>query len=212
MIVDALVVADKIVVDEIRSQGLPKGVDCAHYNSLRGRDDWRKARLQASWGRPLPSPKEVETIAGAITGSAVEPIEGWYPSAERTLIVGGKVMGWQRVPDNPDPRAEAVRWQICEGEFLQSERLRGVSRTPDTPADWILIPVPDNLELAAVEEYVPAGPIDLMLAAGGVALLSAPAAAKAYPQIFRNAKAAKNALDRGGPDFDIDVLIQEIRR
>jgi hypothetical protein len=46
---------------------------------------------------------------------------------------------------------------------------------------------------------VPPGPVDPMLAAGGAALLSAPAAAKAYPGIFRNTKAAKNALGRGGP-------------
>ena len=197
----ALLVTNKVLADEIRSNGPPHGVEVAHYNALRGRDDWGQARLQISWGRTQASPEAVETMAGAITGMAVEPLSGWYQTAERPLIVAGKVAGWQRVPYHPNPYAEAVRWQICEGEILQSERLRAVARTADTPADLLLVgcPVPPGLELASVEDYVPPGPVDLMLAAGGVALLSAPAAAKAYPEIFRNAKAAKNALGRGGP-------------
>src|SRR5262249_52683789 len=147
------------------------------------------------------------------TGTAVEPISGRYPMAERPLFVAGKVAGWQRVPRHPDPYAEAVRWQICEGEILQSERLRAVARTADSPADWLLVgcPVPEGLELASVEDYVPPGPMDLMLAAGGVALLSAPAAAKAYPDIFPNVKAAKNAFDRGGPHSLNSLLIEEMR-
>jgi hypothetical protein len=185
----------------------------AHYNALRGRDDWREARLQISWGRPQASPEVVETIAGAITGMAVEPLPGWYPIVEKPLVVAGKIAGWQHVPRHPDPYAEAVRCQICESEILQSERLRAVARTADTPADLLLVgcPVPEGLELAAVEDYVPPGPIDLMLAAGGVALLSAPAAAKAYPDIFPNAKAAKNALDRGGPHSLDELSIKEMR-
>ena len=192
----ALAVANKVLVDEIKAGGPPHGVDVAHYNSLRGRDDWRDARLQISWGRTLPSPEVVETIAGAITGTVIEPLNGWYPVAEKPLVVGGKIAGWQRVPRHPDPHAEAVRWQICEGEILQSERLRAVARTANTPADWLLVgcPVPAGLELASVEDYAPPGPVDLMLAAGGIALLSAPAAAKAYPEIFPNTKAAKNAI------------------
>jgi putative DNA primase/helicase len=198
----ALSVTNKVLADEIKSAGLPHGVDVAHYNALRGRDDWGQARLQISWGRTQASPKAVETIAGAITGMAVEPpLSGWYPTAERPLIVAGKVAGWQRVPYHPDPHAEAVRWQICEGETLQSERLRAVARTADSPAELLMVgcPVPGGLELASVEDYAPPGPVDLMLAAGGIALLSAPAAAKAYPEIFPNAKAASNALGRGGP-------------
>jgi putative DNA primase/helicase len=197
----ALSVTNKVLADEIKSAGLPHGVDVAHYNALRGRDDWGQARLQISWGRTQPSPEAVETIAGAITGMTVEPLSGWYLTAERPLIVAGKVASWQRVPYHPDPHAEAVRWQICEGETLQSERLRAVARSADTPAELLLVgcPVPAALELASVEDYLAPGPVDLMLAAGGVAPLSAPAAAKAYPEIFPNAKAAKNALGRGGP-------------
>ena len=209
----ALLVTNKVLADEIRSNGPSLGVEVAHYNALRGRDDWLEARLQISWGRTQASPEAVETMAGAITGMAVEPLSGWYPMVERRLLVAGKLAGWERVPYHPDSHAEAVRWQICEGETLQSERLRGVARTADTPAELLLVgcPVPAGLELASVEDYVPPGPVDLMLAAGGVALLSAPAAAKAYPEIFRNPKAAKNALGRGGPHSLNNLSIKGMR-
>ena len=209
----ALVVANKKLADKIKAAGPPHDVHVAHYNALRGRDDWGEARLQISWGRTQVSPETVETIAGAITGMAVEPLTGWYPTAEKPLTVAGKVAGWQRVPHHPDPHAEAVRWQICEGEILQSERLRAVARTAATPAEWMLggCPVPGGLELASVEDYIPPGPVDLMLAAGGVALLSAPAAAKAYPDIFSNSKAAKNALGRGEPHCLNSLLIEKMR-
>jgi putative DNA primase/helicase len=119
---------------------------------------------------------------------------------DRKLVVGGEVVASQRVAWHPDKRAEAVRWQTCEGEILQSERLRAVARTAATPATLMLVgcPVPAGFKLVAVEDYEPPSPIDLMLAAGGVALLSATHAAKAYPGIFRNEDAAKYALAQAG--------------
>ena len=124
----ALSVTNKVLADEIRSNGPPHGVEVAHYNALRGRDDWLEARLQISWGRTQASPEAVETMAGAITGMAVEPLPAWYPTAERRLIVAGKVAAWERVPYHPDPHAEAVRWQICEGEILRVRE--AASRSP----------------------------------------------------------------------------------
>ena len=60
-------------------------------------------------------------------------------------------------------------------------------------------PIPAGLKLAAVEDYEPLSPVDRMLAAGGVALLSAAHAAMAYPEIYRKEKAARYAP--GGPHF-----------
>ena len=197
----ALVVANKQLADAIREGGPPHGIEVAHFNAVRGLDTWGQARLQITVGRTLPPPVAVELMAGAITGSAVEPpLVGWYPMGDRKLVVGGKVAGSQRVPWHPDKRAEAVRWQICEGEILQSERLRAVARTAATPATWVLVgcPIPAGLKPAAVEDYEPPSPVDLMLAAGGVALLSAAHAAKAYPGIFKNVKAARYALAKAG--------------
>ena len=196
----ALVVANKQLADAIRKAGPPHGIEVAHFNAVRGLDTWGQARLQITVGRTLPPPEVVELIAGAITGSAIEPLVGWYPMGDRKLVVGGKVVSSQRVPWHPDKRAEAVRWQICEGEILQSERLRAVARTAATPATLMLVgcPIPAGLKLVAVEDYEPPSPVDLMLAAGSVALLSAAHAAKAYPGIFRNEQAAKYALCEAG--------------
>ena len=55
-----------------------------------------------------------------------------------------------------------------------------------------------GLKLVAVEDYEAPSPVDRMLAAGGVALLSAAHAARAYPEIFRDEKAAKYALAEAG--------------
>ena len=87
-----------------------------------------------------------------------------------------------RPPWHPDKRAEAVPWQICEGEILQSERLRAVARTAATPATWMLVgcPIPAGLKLAAVKDY------------------EAAHAARAYPGIFRNERAAKYTLAEAG--------------
>jgi hypothetical protein len=195
-----LVVANKILADTIRQAGPPHGIEVAHFNAVRGLDTWSHARLQITVGRTLPPPEMVELIAGAITGSAIEPLVGWYPMGDRRLVVGGKVVANQRVAWHPDKRAEAVRWQTCEGEILQSERLRAVARTAATPATLMLVgcPVPAGFKLDAVEDYEPPSPVDLMLAAGGVALLSAAHAGKAYPGIFRNEDAAKYALAQAG--------------
>jgi hypothetical protein len=195
-----LVVANKLLADAIREAGPPHGIEVAHFNAVRGLDTWGHARLQITVGRTLPPPAVVELIAGAITGSAIEPHVGWYLMRDRKLVVGGKVVASQRVAWHPDKRAEAVRWQTCEGEILQSERLRAVARTATTPATWMLAgcPIPAGLKLVAVEDYEPPSPVDLMLAARGVALLSPAHAAKAYPGIFRNEKAAKYALAGAG--------------
>ena len=120
----ALVVANKALADAIREAGPPHGIEAAHFNAVRGLDTWGQARLQITVGRTLPPPEVVELIAGAITGSAIEPLVGWYPMGDKKLVVDGKVVGSQRVPWHPDKRAEAVRWQICEARSA-GERLKG---------------------------------------------------------------------------------------
>ena len=72
----ALVVANKGLADAIREAGPPHGIEVAHFNAVRGLDTWRQARLQITVGRTLPPPEVVELIAGAITGSAIEPLVG----------------------------------------------------------------------------------------------------------------------------------------
>jgi putative DNA primase/helicase len=195
---DAVIFGNKILTDQIHAD-FPT-VDAAHFNALRGRNDWRRHSIGATFGRPMPSPRAVEIMAGAITGRAVDPLgeDERYERTTRTLTVAGKVVGSIDGVRHPDPVAEAVRWSICEGEILQSDRLRAAERTADTRAEWHLIgcPVPDELVIDEVRAWRPATPEESMLALGGVALSSASAAARAYPDLWPTAKAAQKAFLR----------------
>jgi putative DNA primase/helicase len=196
--VTGLVTGNKTMVEALRTY-LPDTIGEAHFNALRGRDDWRNARFAVTLGRPMPSPRDVEVMAGAILGRAVEPAGDWYERTTRPLFIKGKIAATVEGVRHPDPVAEALRWSICEAEVLQAGgRLRPADRTADTPADWYLVgcPIPDELTVHAVEPWQAPTPADEMLAAGGVALLSAPAAFRAYPTLWPSVEAAKKALQR----------------
>ena len=213
----AVAVTNKAVAVEMTATPV-EGVEAVHFALVRGLDRWRGARYQATLGRPQPSPEAVETMAAAITGRGVEPLgeKVWYSSVERPILGrGGQVLGWQRVPQHPDPAAEACRWQIAEAALIQSERLRGVERTAENPALWDLIgcPIPDGVEVDEVIDYQEPTSEDLMLALGGAVLCTPAHAVRFYPEIWpvvakdgeteaealdRTIRAAKQAASRAG--------------
>jgi putative DNA primase/helicase len=196
---DVLVVMQKDVETAIRAlRPLPPNVHLGHHNNLRGLDRYRDVAALVVIGRTEAPAYEVERHAMALTGAAVAPV-GWYlqdTTLTREMRDGSTVpaVGSR----HPDPVAEAVRWQICEGELLQIiGRGRGVNRTADNPlAIWLLtdtvLPIPLDEELRAAD--LEPGPVDLMLARHG-ALLSPAHAARAYPDLFASANAAKKVLD-----------------
>lgn len=199
----ALLVGNAALEGKLADAGLrsPR-VAVAHFNALRGRDAWRDCRLLVIAGRPLPSPQDAELLAGALTGRAcerrVEP-GAWYDRAAEPLVAGGEVVGEQRRDRHPDPIAEAVRWQACEAELLQAVgRLRAVNRGAGDTVEVALIgcPVPEGLEVHAAEAWQAPGPVETMIALGGVAPLSAPAAARCFPDLWPNHRAAEKALER----------------
>jgi putative DNA primase/helicase len=201
----ALLVGNASLEAKLEADGLrlPR-VDHGHFNALRGRDAWRDARLAVIAGRTAPPPQAVELIAGAISGRACEvrvEAGAWYAREAAPLVIAGELVGETTRDRHPDPLAEAIRWQACEAEILQAAgRLRAVGRDADRPADLALIgcPLPDGLEVDAVEAWQAPGPVETMLALGGVAPLSAPAAAACFPEIFPSADAAEAALARAG--------------
>ena len=67
-----LVVAQEKVEGKLRLRGLPSSVHVEHFNDLRGRDIYKDADLLIVVGRPLPLPRELEPLAGALLG--YEPI------------------------------------------------------------------------------------------------------------------------------------------
>ena len=98
-------------------------------------------RLLITIGRTLPNVIEVEAYAGALTG--IEPVKTaaagkgprWFDRVMRGIRLKDGT-GYAVEGDlHPDPMAEAVRWQICEGELVQAiGRARGVNRTACDPA------------------------------------------------------------------------------
>lgn len=199
----ALLVGNAALEDKLAGDGLrsPR-VETAHFNALRGRDAWRDFRLLVIAGRPLPSPQDAELLAGALTGRACErqvAHGAWYDRAAEPLVAAGEVVGELRRDRHPDPIAEAVRWQACEAEILQAVgRLRAVNRDAGEVVEVAFIgcPVPEGLEVHAAEPWQAPGPVETMLALGGVAPLSAPAAARCFRDLWPNPRAAEKALER----------------
>lgn len=197
-----LVVAQKAVEDHWRSLGpLPANMELAHHNAVAGRDEWKDVAKLIVVGRTLPRVTDVERIAGALTGRAVEQAAARYDRRDAAVQLEDGTFAAAEADHHPDPTAEAIRWQICEGELIQIiGRGRGVARTSADPLEvqiWTDRPLPlEVAETFAWEEMAPS-PADLMMAAGGVALENAADAALAYPKLWPSPAAARQAFHRG---------------
>lgn len=132
-----LVISNKAVINALV---LPAHIQTGHFNAIAGRDDWGDVDLLVVIGRPMPPPKAVERMAGAINGDAPATVEGWYQRADAFRL--------QRVSDrlvvpvlaesdfHPDETCERIRQRICVGEIIQAiGRARGVNRGPDNPVE-----------------------------------------------------------------------------
>jgi len=139
-------------------------------NNLRGIDKYKGISAEIVVGRILPRPEAIEFQTSIITGRVIEPIKGWYPKREKGIRMADgsvvPVMGEY----HPDPDAEAVRWQICEGELIQAEgRGRGNRRTAKNPLTvYICTNVCLPLTVHEVVSYK-----DLMAMGTGVRLMAA---------------------------------------
>ncbi|MCB8883982.1 toprim domain-containing protein [Acidisoma cellulosilytica] len=203
-----LIVAQKRVKEAFPSFGpLPANVEVAHHNAVSGRDEWGPQpdrdgiRALIVVGRTAPSPGAVHRLAEALMGSAVEKLAGgWY---ERGDAVRERLAGHADAIEaerHPDTIAEAIRWQICEGELLQIiGRGRGVNRTVENPLDVLVmtdVPVPTPVaETIAFADLDPT-PDDQMMAAAGIILRNARHAASAFPDFWPSHNAADLALRR----------------
>jgi putative DNA primase/helicase len=194
-----LVVAQKRIRKALTGLGMiPANVQWVHHNAARGLNDWRHVQAIIIIGRTLPSSESIRRMAEALTGTALpdlayERAEVWREMADGTMQRAEGIRC-------PEPIAEAMRWQACEGELLQLiGRPRGVRRTAADPVDVLLltdvalpVPVAETLTAADLEP----SPADRMLAKGGVALANPAHASAAYPELWRTRAAAKSALQR----------------
>ena len=91
-------------------------------------------------GRTLPNCKDIETLAGALTGQPIAHVSGMWPEETATLRTADRSYITVENPRHPDPMAEAIRWNICEGNLLQAlGRARAVNRGDKNPVEVILL-------------------------------------------------------------------------
>ena len=203
-----LVVVQKAVEDYWRQAGpIPGNVELAHHNAVAGRDEWGPQPdrdgvvLTIVIGRTLPRPASVEAIAEALTGHALEARASRFDRQDAAIHLADGTAISTEADRHPDPLAEAIRWQICEGELIQIiGRPRGVNRTSANPTDILVLtdrPLPLAIDEAVTWDELAPSAGDLMLAQGGVALVSPSDAARCYPNLWGSTEAAKKAFQRG---------------
>lgn len=205
-----LVVAQKRIEEALQALGpLPPNVILAHHKAVAGRDEWttqagdtiKGGELGAimAIGRTLPSPAAVGELAESLSGSHVPLLDGWYQRVDaiRETTDGAEMAD---ADQHPDPLAEAIRWQIAEGELVQIiGRGRGVNRTAANPLSVLVLcdvplplPVAETMPAAALDPTLPGR----MLAEGGVVFDTAAHAARAYSRLLGNAEAARKRFQR----------------
>lgn len=197
-----LVIAQKKAAEWLEASELPENIVVRHFNDLTGMNDGNDVRLLIVAGRPLPSPRSVELITGAVTG--VMPTAArmtgnktnWYDESIAPIKAKDGRTCYVKVDRHPDPMAEIVRWLICEGELLQAiGRGRAVRRgenglplSIDLLAD-VFLPTPVD-ELVTWDE-VKVGR-ELAMLEAGVVLTSPADMAVCWPEVWKNAKSAEN--------------------
>jgi putative DNA primase/helicase len=196
-----LVVCQKKVEGWLKASGLPETIAVEHFNNISGIDRYKDVRLLILIGRTIPGPEAVEIMAGALTGAEPSKIKkasksvGWYDRVARGIRLANGTGVAVECDQHPDPTAEAVRWQICEGELVQAlGRGRGVNRTINTPlgvdivAD-VCLPVTVD-EVRNWEEPNEA----VEMAVEGIGLTSPVDVVRVWPTIWANTRAANRTL------------------
>jgi len=192
-----LVICQKEVRERLADR-MPNAIHLEHFNAIAGLDGYRDVRLLITIGRTVPSPFEVEAAAGLLSG--IEPVKAsiqqnggtWFDRVERGVRLKSGAGVAVPCDQHPDALAEAVRWQVCEGELIQAiGRGRGVNRTAETPLDIdILADVVLPLEVDQVAEWVAPGK-ETEMEAEGVWLDSPTDITKAWPAVWASPEAAK---------------------
>jgi hypothetical protein len=194
------------------------GADFAWLNALRGKDGWRDVDTLIIAGRTQPNASAVEAMTAALFYADAEPIRSVggdrYEREVRGYRMADKSRWGVETACLPDPRAEAVRRQVCEAELVQAiGRARPARRTADRPLRVLVrtsIPLPITVNrLTTTHEMAPTV-VEVLLARGAVPVSSWPDLAEAYPNLFVSADAARMAFVRLNTNKPLyEVLIGE---
>ncbi|MBT4608648.1 MAG: hypothetical protein HOC05_01315, partial [Gemmatimonadetes bacterium] len=169
---EVLVICQLDLEKRLNELGLPPNVETAHFNAIRGQDRWRNVDLIVLIGRAQGKPAAMEMLAEARFHEEIKSLGPDYYERVWMPLPGTDVM--VQTERHPDPHAEVVRWETCEGELIQSiGRGRGVNRTEENPlqVDLInLVPLPD-IEIGEVVEWDDAQPDARAVIAGRYGVL-----------------------------------------
>jgi putative DNA primase/helicase len=206
-----LVICQKDIEAALRATGLPTTIAVEHFNAIEGLDQYKDVRLLITVGRTQPEPAAVEADAGALTG--IEPTKAairanrspWYDRVIRGVRMRDGTGVGVECDRHPDELAEAIRYQICEAELMQAiGRGRGVSRTAETPLDVdILADVVLPITVDRIDDWRPPG-LEVEMIAEGVWLKSAADMARAWPDVWATAQAARDWLKREQCGISLD--------
>lgn len=199
---DVLAICQMGLEEQLRAgRGLPDGVEIAHFNAVAGSDRWKGVACLLIIGRTLPSIKDVEMLAEVLGGRTVDCVEGGrYPVQQGGIRMRGTDEGFPlEAAYHPDPLAEALRWQICEGQLIQSiGRPRAVNRTADNPVHIDIvtnIPLPIEVDETVTWKEMQPHPLEVLAARGFVIEEGRDQAAFAVgvcPDIWKDAQSFKD--------------------
>ncbi|EPX75703.1 hypothetical protein [Salipiger mucosus] len=202
----ALVIAPKAVIEALRADGLSNPV--AHYNALRGRNEWKDCSTAIVIGREEPT-EAVERIGRAFAAADTAPFNslgrpdgsfGRWDKAARGLRMRDKSRLSVDVNCHPDPWAEKVLRQVRDCELVQGiDRLRPHFKASPVTV-FLLAELVLDVTVDRVERWIdlkkggnrPSRAIE----AAGVLPLSDSEAPRLLPGIWRARQTAQEDLPR----------------
>jgi putative DNA primase/helicase len=187
-----LVITYKNIEHDFRSID---GVEVAHFNAIEGIDRWKEVEVLVIIGRPLPSSRDIEAMAAAITGQPVV--------AEKMVKLDREIRPGHVLECRiyAVPEAEMIRQAVTEAAIEQAVgRARGVNRTAANPVEVLMVlddTVVPGLDVDGLIGFRDMEPdtIDQMFARGLVPAFPTDAA-RLYPDLFPTRAAAKKAYQR----------------
>ena len=152
----------------VLAEGEVPGWRTAHFNRLRGTNDFEGVDVVLVVGQPYPPVWATERMASALLYDSETPLAllpprpaaeagrfVGYPVAEAPVPLrrGGTTVN-MTAPRHPDPAVEALRWLAGAAEVVQAVgRGRGVRRTAAGPLEVVLV-TPEPTVAADVIETV----------------------------------------------------------
>jgi len=151
----------------------------------------------------LPSLDKVEDAVAAHAAIVQAKANGarWCDKVAHGIRLPDGKGVYTRGDKHPDPLVEKVRWQICEGELMQSlGRVRGINRTASDPVQIdiltnVALPVTADEVVTWGEAQAQAGEVMEMMM-DGVVLHSPRDMAKCFPHVWETTDSAKSWIKR----------------